>query len=192
MTSSEFEEGDIALSFALAIEDDLKKRTEILLCENGNNLDVTFENRERSSAHFVQGFEDMISVPHNVFFNTMKFEDLDALLRGKENICIDEWKAYMEYDNFEENETLIKWFWKRRQNLLFFWRAKKYLPVEGFKGFPSRLRISRVYKDDDNAFPESATCLLELYLPQYTSFDKMEYQVMYVTERAISTGFGLL
>lgn len=108
----------------------MKKRTEILLCENGNNLDDTYENRERyidmrieniyvtlvkdQVSHFVQGFEDMLSVPHEVFFNTMKLEDLDALLRGKEQdaLCIDEWKAYTEYQNFEENETLINWFWK--------------------------------------------------------------------------------
>lgn len=61
----------------------------------------------------------------------------------------------------------------------------------GFEDFPERLQIIRFY-GDEGSFPESHTCLLQLQLRKYKTFEEMEIQLTYVTESGISSGFGKL
>lgn len=79
---------------------------------------------------------------------------------------------------------------ERRRNMLVFWTARKYLPMGGFKDFPGKLQISRMYDDENHhLLPESRTCFLQLHLRKYEKFSEMQTQLMYVTESKISTGF---
>ncbi|EOA18635.1 hypothetical protein CARUB_v10007210mg [Capsella rubella] len=218
LSREEFDKADLGLTFSVEIEDNLKKKLEIPLCEQGTDLAVTYDNRESyinmrienryvtlikdQVSQFIQGFEEMISVPHDVFFNTLNPEDIDCLLRGKEQIaiCVDEWKSHTAYVNFKETDATIKWFWQivnemdqeTRRKLLFFWTAYKYLPMGGFKDFPEKLTISRNFDHDRNRpLPMAQTCSSQLQLRVYSGFDVMKNQLIYVTENWISTGFGI-
>lgn len=118
------------LTFSVEIEEEKGEMVEIPLCENGEDTDVTFKDRElyvklRTEHLFVKlveeqvrqfavGFEKMLSVYHKTFFNTMELKDIDGLLRGEahDTISIEDWKLHTDYENFEETDNVIEWFWK--------------------------------------------------------------------------------
>lgn len=82
---------------SIEIEEDPNKRIEVPLCSNGQDISVTFDNKEtyillrtemkyvtlvkEPLLHFARGFEDLIDVSYVDFFNTLPLEDLDRLLR---------------------------------------------------------------------------------------------------------------
>lgn len=123
------------LTFSVEIEEEKGKMVEIPLCENGEDTDVTFKDRElyiklrtehmfvklveEQVRKFAEGFEKMLSVDHKMFFNTMELKDIDGLLRGEAHdaISIEDWKFHTDYDNFKETDNVIEWFWKVK---LFF------------------------------------------------------------------------
>ncbi|KAL1201645.1 E3 ubiquitin-protein ligase UPL5 [Cardamine amara subsp. amara] len=148
---------------ALTFSIDVDKRLEIPLVPNGQDVLVTFEDKERyielriqmkyvtlvekQVLHFAQGFEDLLDGPYSAFFNTLSLEDLDCLLRGidQEDISIQEWKLHTEYQGFEEKDDVIGWFWEiikgmdqtRRRRFLYFWTAVRFLPMNGFEDLPT-------------------------------------------------------
>ncbi|KAG2239008.1 hypothetical protein Bca52824_089868 [Brassica carinata] len=92
------------LTFSVEIEEEKGKMVEIPLCENGEDTDVTFKDRElyvklRTEHLFVKlveeqvrqfavGFEKMLSVYHKTFFNTMELKDIDGLLRAQSHLAV--------------------------------------------------------------------------------------------------------
>lgn len=217
MTREEFEKADLQLCFAIDIQEDSNRTREVPLLPNGQDISVTFDNRDNylhlktemiyvklvkePVSHFAQGFSDLMDVPCAQFFNTLELSDLDGLLRGEDQdaISIEAWKVHTDYENFEETDTVITWFWSivndmdqnRRQNLLFFWTAVRYLPMGGFANLP-RMTIARSSFDDadNDTYPTSSTCFFELQIQKYADVEKMQKHLMFITESEVSIGFG--
>ncbi|XP_024005267.1 E3 ubiquitin-protein ligase UPL5 isoform X2 [Eutrema salsugineum] len=186
------------------------------LCSNAQNIAVTSENRDSyidmwMEYHYVTqlkdqiysfscGFEDMLSTEAttSLFLSFLTLEDLDSMMHGseEESICVDEWKKYTDYENFEGTDEVICWFWKivngmsqqERHDLLWFWTATRFLPRDGFKGLP-RLTISKSFGRSLD-YPSAQTCLYSLHLPVYEDYEAMKTKVMYVTSEHVRYGFG--
>ncbi|KAG2244956.1 hypothetical protein Bca4012_014341 [Brassica carinata] len=129
----------------------------------------------------------------------MELKDIDGLLRGEahDTISIEDWKLHTGYENFEETDNVIEWFWKlvdgmdeeRRHHLLYFWTARMYLPVGGFAELPERLTITRQFGIGDT-LPKSQTCSSELQIREYSRIEDMEADFIYITTNYV--GFGLI
>ncbi|KAK4707536.1 hypothetical protein R3W88_028461 [Solanum pinnatisectum] len=103
------------------------------------------------------------------------------MLGGRSDISVEDWKAHTDYNDYEESELQISWFWKiaetmsveQRKMLLFFWTSIKSLPFEGFGCLDSRLSIHKTSEPDDH-LPSSHTCFYHLCFPVYQSTTEME------------------
>ncbi|ESQ38197.1 hypothetical protein EUTSA_v10028412mg [Eutrema salsugineum] len=207
--------GGLGLTFVLETEV-LGKRDTLELCAGGKSVAVTSRNRDQyvklliehqfarsiseQVEQFSQGFFDVLSDTEMTksFFRRIYPEDLDGMLRGGENpLSIDDWKAHTQYNGFNENDHQIDWFWKimkkmteeERRSVLFFWTSIKFIPVEGFRGLPSKLYIYRLYEANDR-LPVSHTCFYRLSLPSYTSMALMEQRLRFIAQDHVSSSFG--
>ncbi|GKV18732.1 hypothetical protein SLEP1_g29072 [Rubroshorea leprosula] len=205
----------LGLTFSWEVEE-LGSRKVIELLPGGKSIGVNSRNRQEyvdhliehqfvtsvseQVEHFARGFADILSNSRDqkFFFQSLELEDLDWMLHGSENaICIEDWKAYTEYNGYRENDPQITWFWKivgemsaaQRQVLLFFWTSVKYLPIEGFCGFASKLYIYKSHEQQDR-LPSSHTCFYRLCLPPYPSMAVMKNRLDVITQEHIGCSFG--
>ncbi|KAL3820804.1 hypothetical protein ACJIZ3_006709 [Penstemon smallii] len=205
----------LALTFVHETEE-LGKRKIVELCPGGRSMIVNSKNRKQyvesliqhrfvtsigeQVAHFVQGFADIVSSQRlqRSFFHCLEPKDLDWMLHGTENaISVDDWKAHTKYRGFKKTDSQISWFWKavdgmtteQRKVLLFFWTSVKYLPIEGFGGLASRLRIIKCSMSFDR-LPSSHTCFYELCLPAYPSLTVTCDRLRIITQEHVGCSFG--
>ncbi|KAJ0250241.1 E3 ubiquitin-protein ligase UPL5 [Hirschfeldia incana] len=203
----------LGLTFVLETEE-LGRRETTELKEFGKSTAVNSENREEYVKllinkrfvasiselvkKFSEGFFDILSVPVRSFFGHLHLEDFDGMLRGGENqISVDDWKAHTEYNGFKETDRQIDWFWKilrkmteeERRSVLFFWTSNKFIPVEGFGGFSSKLYIYRLHEANDH-LPTSHTCFYRLCLPKYPTMGLMEQRLRFIAQDHVSSSFG--
>ncbi|KAL6644574.1 hypothetical protein ACP70R_016182 [Stipagrostis hirtigluma subsp. patula] len=194
----------------------LGSRKSIELIEGGNDIAVTSKNRckyihlliqdsfvnctKNQLAHFAEGLSSIFINWQfsRVFFQSLDVEDFNQMLGGsKDTIDMNQWKAHTNYNGYRARDCQIIWFWKvlesmtveQQTRLLFFWTAVKYLPFDGFSGLGSRLLISRASCSCDH-LPTSHTCLYQLDLPAYASFDMMQSRLQIIVQEHVSSSFG--
>ncbi|CAN8246358.1 unnamed protein product [Cochlearia groenlandica] len=205
----------LGLTFELETEE-LGKRDTKVLCTGGKSKAVNSENRReyvglliehrfatanlKQVTKFLDGFMDIFPNPEpsKPFFDMINLEDLDLMLRGGENpINVDDWRAHTEYNGFKESDRQIGWFWKilkkmteeEQRSILFFWTSNRFVPVEGFRGYSSKLYIYRLYEANDR-LPMSHTCFYRLSLPKYPTMTLMEQRLRLITQDHVSSSFG--
>ncbi|KAK8575476.1 hypothetical protein V6N13_033285 [Hibiscus sabdariffa] len=213
---AEFIDSDgLGLTFVREVEE-LGSRRLVELCDGGKDLVVNSSNRQEyvnllirdrfvtsiseQVDYFSQGFGHILSNSRlqKFFFRSLELEDLDWMLYGSESpICVEDWKAHIEYSGYTENDPQIIWFWEivremsaeRRKVLLFFWTSLKHLPVEGFRGLASQLYI---YKSSEplERLPSSHTCFYRLCFPPYPSKDEMRKRLNVITQEHVGCSFG--
>ncbi|KAJ1427147.1 Ubiquitin-like domain superfamily [Sesbania bispinosa] len=205
----------LGLTFVREVEE-LGHRKVVELCPGGKNIVVNSKNRGKyvdlliqdrfvtstseQVSHFAKGFADILSNSklQQFFFQSLELEDLDWMLHGSEDtISVEDWKAHTEYNGYKETDVQITWFWEivgrmtaeQRKVLLFFWTSVKYLPVEGFRGFASRLYIYKSLEPGDH-LPSSHTCFYRLCFPAYSSMAVMQDRLDVITQEHVGCSFG--
>ncbi|KAG7585393.1 Autophagy protein Atg8 ubiquitin-like [Arabidopsis thaliana x Arabidopsis arenosa] len=188
------------------------------LCYDNDNRQVTSSNKEEyitlimydryflrirdQVLHFSYGVEDMIDegVKADRFFNLLKLEDLDSMLRGSQYdvINVEDWNQYTDYVNYQRSDNVILWFWnvvsqmnqEDLHRLLCFWTSHRFLPRDGFQGLPrlSILRMDTSKKSKNLYKPKSQTCCYSLHFPDYDTYEDTEQAIMWITQEY--SGFG--
>ncbi|WMV53025.1 hypothetical protein MTR67_046410 [Solanum verrucosum] len=169
----------LALTFVCEVES-LGVRREIELCRNGKDIVVDSKNRE-TYVHLLIQHHYVTSIAEQV----------------ASDISVEDWKAHTDYNDYEESDLQISWFWKivetmsveQRKMLLFFWTSIKSLPFEGFGGLDSRMSIHKTLEPDDY-LPSSHTCFYQLCFPIYQSMTEMEDRLRIITQGDIGSSFG--
>ncbi|OVA11117.1 HECT [Macleaya cordata] len=207
----------MGLTFVTEIEEsEAGFRKVVELCPGGNTIVVNSKNREeyvhlliqhcfvksiaKKVAYFARGFGDILCKRklQKIFFRSIELKDLDRMLLGSDKaICVTDWKAHTDYDDYKETDDQICWFWKvvegmsseQQRELLFFWTSVKYLPVDGFSGLPSRLYIYKT-SGSHHRLPSSHTCFYRLALPHYPSLAVMQQHLFLICQEHVGCSFG--
>lgn len=153
------------------------------LIENGQNIEVTNENKQEyvrlivehklltsvkvQMEHFLTGFHGIIPADLISIFNE---QELELLISGLPDIDVDDWKSNTEYHNYTAASQQIQWFWRavrsfdkeEQAKLLQFVTGTSKVPLNGFKELEgmngvNRFNIHRDYGNKDR-LPSSHTC----------------------------------
>ncbi|XP_073003491.1 E3 ubiquitin-protein ligase UPL5-like [Typha latifolia] len=205
----------LKLTFSRDIESQ-GSRKNIELVPGGNEIAVSSRNKEQyvdllvqshfvtsisnQVTHFALGFADILAESEKklFFFNCLDLEDLDWMLGGSSNISVMDWKMHTFYEDYSADDDQISWFWEiveemseeQKRELLYFWTAIKYLPVEGFRSLEFKLSI-RKYQVPEEHLPNASTCYYILGLPPYRSKSVMAKRLQKYSEVFLLTiGWG--
>ncbi|OUM69102.1 hypothetical protein PIROE2DRAFT_38545, partial [Piromyces sp. E2] len=123
---------------------------------------------------------------------------LKFLISGVNEIDVNDWKEYTNYDGYDKNHITIINFWKcvenfsneNRTKLLLFVTGNSQVPVTGFKdllGSGNNIQHFTIkkYGTEDN-LPIAHTCFNRIDLPPYTSKTLLKQKLLC----AISEGMG--
>ena len=142
----------------------LSSGEEVELIENGKNINLSLENKKL----YVELVE-----------KTRLNEGKIMLVCGKPILDVELLKENTVYRGFNENDTVIAYFWKcieefsteeRASYLRFVW-GRSRLPLTS-KDFPMKHRIEIMHHNNpDIALPTSHTCFFSLEIPKFSLFD---------------------
>uniref|UniRef100_A0ACD5ZS96 Uncharacterized protein n=1 Tax=Avena sativa TaxID=4498 RepID=A0ACD5ZS96_AVESA len=165
--------------------------------------DLFANSTEEQLNSFAEGFRFMLVRPELrwAFFHSLDLEDFDLMLGGRMTIDVQEWRKHTRYDDegFSEQDEQIIWFWKavasmsaeEQRRLLLFWTSVEYLPFDGFMGLEmGGVMISKASSKTPDHLPTSRTCLYQLNLPCYTSFDMTLRRLQMIAQEHVSNSFG--
>ena len=177
----------------------LSNGTEVEICENGNNMFLSLENKKafislvektRLNEGKLQiqaiknGLEQVIPIG---LLKLLSWNELEMLVCGKPILDVELLKENTLYSGCSENDELIKNFWKcleefsaeeRASYLRFVW-GRSRLPLTS-KDFPMQHRISIMsHGKPDVALPTSHTCFFSIDIPRYSSYDNLKSKLKY-------------
>eukprot|EP00042_Codosiga_hollandica_P029557 m.164288 g.164288 ORF g.164288 m.164288 type:complete len:707 (-) comp53102_c0_seq3:182-2302(-) len=184
------------------------ERVALPLCENGESIRLTRENREeyvrlyvdhvlnasitRQFAAFKEGFDTVCagSDALKLFSPT----ELELAICGTSSFDFDALRRVAKYDGFASTDAVIVWFWEvaiaftdeEKKKLLFFTTGTDRVPVGGIDQM--KFIIVKQGADSDR-LPTAHTCFNVLLLPHYSSKAKLES----LLRKAIlhAEGFGM-
>ncbi|ETO28912.1 hypothetical protein RFI_08214 [Reticulomyxa filosa] len=172
---------------------------EVLLCENGDKLDVCETNKLEYANLYTQtrltlniesqlkslgkGFWSLF--PLNVIKKCLSIDHLRLAFAGPDMINVEEWQKHMTYHGFNKNDRIIQWFWsyvkslneESLRNLLLFWSGSSIPPLYGFtqNAWHSRRHepwsVNVLYGQDLQSLPKASTCSYSLSIPHYPTFE---------------------
>lgn len=204
-------EGIMEESFS-AIEDKFGEMITVELKPNGENIEVTDENKreyvermiewrivtrvEEQFRAFISGFSELIPLD---LINVFDERELELLMGGMSEIDVDDWKRFTDYRGFSEQDDVVQWFWQcvqkwpaeQRSRLLQFATGTSRIPVNGFKDLqgsdgPRRFTIEK--SGEVNQLPKSHTCFNRIDLPPYPSMEVLENKLVLAIEEGMRFG----
>jgi len=125
---------------------------------------------------FVEGLSNVLPVEILTIFTG---EELRDVLCGNPEVDVDLLRRVVEYEGYEENDTVVKFFWEtlrelsnaeRKAFLQFVW-ARNRLPLkESEFEHPFKIQKDSTNTGDraDLALPSASTCFFSLALPEYS------------------------
>ena len=177
----------------------LSNNSECLLCENGDNISLSLENKKKyielvektrlnegklQIQAIRSGLEQVIPIG---LLKLLSCNELETLVCGKPILDVELLKENTIYSGCSENDPLIKYFWRcleefsaeeRASYLRFVW-GRSRLPLTS-KDFPMQHRISIMsHGNPDVALPTSHTCFFSVDIPRYTSYDILKAKFKY-------------
>jgi hypothetical protein len=188
---------------------------EISLCANGENRDVTEENKEEYIKYlvewkthfavssylqpFLSGFHELIPLQILQDYEIMPNE-LNLLLCGKPIVDVDELRAYCIYQGIKEGNSwgedneIIVWLWQALRDvtqgevraILSFFTGSSRVPLDGYD---PPLNITQGSDMDENSLPRTHTCFNQLVLPTFTSYNLLKEKLLFAAKE--SEGFTL-
>ncbi len=184
------------------------QKEQIALCENGENRDVTDENKgeyvklmsewrvkwsiSAQLDSFMNGLNVMI--PKNSL-KQFTLEELEMLFNGKKKIDVDEIRAYTIFQGKFGNESKeVLWFWQiirdfeveDKMKLLRFVTGSDRVPLDGFD---PPFNITEGSDMNDEMLPRAHTCFNQIVLPPYKSLTKMRKKIKIAMDE--TQGFDL-
>eukprot|EP01052_Picozoa_sp_SAG31_P015585 SAG31_NODE_1006_length_10432_cov_3.272718_2_plen_538_part_00 len=183
MTSEEFDllYGD---NFVFAMEN--SNGTIVELIPGGSELVVTFENR----SEFVKLLSDMrfgeisqqceairrgllrACIPAPVL-GLWSVHEFQLAVCGRPEIDIEQLK---QQTTFEGSEGPGEVFWRVMESLSHEERSSVLKFASGRLRLPVNLKVE--WQSDSDRLPRAATCYNKIYLPRYSSFDKMRKKII--------------
>ena len=117
--------------------------------------------------------------------------ELRDVMCGSPEIDVDLLRRVVEYEGYDENDSVIQNFWEileemtreeRRLFLQFVW-ARTRLPMKE-SDFEAPFKILRDAKSDDEseveeALPSASTCFFSLTLPEYKSKEVLKHKLLF-------------
>ena len=117
-------------------------------------------------------------------------EELEKLVCGVREVDVELLKSCTEYEEVEESEAHIGYFWsvveemrpeERTQLLKFVW-ARSRMPNSA-KDFPMNFKLqgppTGSQDDPDSWLPHAQTCFFSLSLPKYTSKETLRAKLLF-------------
>jgi len=178
-------------------------KTTAPLIKNGNQVDLTYANRDeyiRLAEHarlhesnvqvseMTKGLCDI--VPKNLL-PLLTHLDLEWRVGGKPKIDIKLLKRHTEYSEVSPTSPHITYFWQvlngfsqeeRRAFIRFAWGQER-LPAddEEFRRTSTRMLIKPFtgLSNPDQAFPKADTCFFNLMLPEYSSAEVLKQKLLF-------------
>ncbi|PGG99665.1 E3 ubiquitin-protein ligase RSP5, partial [Helicocarpus griseus UAMH5409] len=193
-------------------DDQFGERKTVELIPNGNNIQVTNENKkqyvelitewkiqkrvEEQFNAFISGFNELIPAD---LVNVFDERELELLIGGIADIDVEDWKKHTDYRGYQEQDEVIQNFWKvirtwdaeQKSRLLQFATGTSRIPVNGFKDLqgsdgPRRFTIEK--SGEITALPKSHTCFNRLDLPPYKTYEQLNHKLSIAVEETL--GFG--
>ncbi|KAF9390781.1 hypothetical protein BGX21_011385 [Mortierella sp. AD011] len=200
---------DLSLDFTVA-DEEMGQSISRNLVPNGNNIQVTRENRIRYiylMAHyrlntqidqqcraFFHGLSDLIDPRWLWMFNQ---QELQVMLGGAQTpISLKDLQENVVYSNFQRTDPTIEYFWsvvqemgeKDRRLLIKFITSCARPPLLGFGELNPKLCIRNAGQEEDR-LPTSSTCMNLLKLPAFTSRQRLKEKLLYAIHS--EAGFDL-
>ena len=177
----------------------LTNGTEVELCENGNNKNLSFENKKEFielllKARLDEGNVQIQAIRNGLeqvipfgLLKLLSWNELEMLVCGKPILDIELLKENTQYNGCSPNDVLIQNFWKcleefsaeeRASYLRFVW-GRSRLPLTS-KDFHMQHRITiKGHNNPDLALPTSHTCFFSIDLPRYSSYEVLKNKLKY-------------
>jgi len=185
------------------------------LIENGRNVDVTennkfdyvqklcsaklYDNIKPQVEALLKGFYEIIPQKLISIFN---YNELELVISGSPKIDINDWKKNTQYENYNENTPIIKYFWEiiesyddnERAEFLQFVTGSCKIPLEGFKALPgiggvNKFLISKVFDKNFDRLPTAHTCTNQLDLPEYPTKEILKQRLHFAVKEGKGFGF---
>jgi len=173
----------------------LSDKTKILLKENGEEIDVTFDNREEyfklienvrlheSDAQISVIRKGLTSVVPESILALMTWQDLEWRVCGRPHVDVTLLRRHTEYSGISPDAPHVGYLWQTlselgqqdlRRFLRFAW-AQERLPADDQEFIRTQTRMLvkpaavNANVDPNSMFPQADTCFFNLTLPAYTS-----------------------
>lgn len=150
--------------------------------------------QQRMLNSFVDGLSNVLPVE---VFSILTGEELRDMMCGNAEIDVDLLQRVVEYEGYEESDTVLSWFWEtlreftneeRKSFLQFVW-ARNRLPLKE-TDFDAPFKIqkdtcSKVASTDEEdakspiALPSASTCFFALSLPEYKSKEELKNKLLF-------------
>ena len=171
---------------------------EIELIENGQNVKVTLENIELyielAQSKRINEFKNQIKFIRDGLYSgieknilqILNWKQLELMVCGEAIFNIEDFKQHTKYENCNEKDILIIWFWEWLESCKEEEKFKYLKFVSGRSRLPKSDYVHKInvfnYKEQ---YPASHTCFSTLDLPKYDSknelFKKMKFVIDNVT-----------
>lgn len=158
----------------------------ISLITNGENISVTYENRqefvklslENRLNEFNQSLDEMknglYEIIPKISFELFTEEDIEYQICGDPIIDIEELKRNTEYSGYTSTSDTIGYFWDVLENLSNEEKSNFIRFVSGRSRLPTKWNVKFVISIGYSLqIPMSHTCSFTIELPQYDSYNKM-------------------
>lgn len=205
----DYEGDDFESVFDMNYTITLPNQEEVSLIHNGNNIQVTKNNRNdyvrkvmnyhldvlvrRQFEAFKQGFYNVCGGNALTLFRP---EEIELLIRGSpEQLDVDGLKSVTKYSNCSSDDVVVKWFWKYMRNLdaekqrklLMFVTGSDRIPATGITNMSFKLCV--IGSGDTERLPQAHTCFNSLCIYEYSTRAKFEEKLTKAVEMA--QGFGI-
>ena len=115
---------------------------------------------------------------------------MEKIICGKNSFDVEDLKKHTNYDGYNQNEQVIKWFWEWLENIseedkfkyLRFVSGRSRLPQANL-GYNYKHVINKVNNKD--LYPTSHTCFFTLHLPNYDNKNDLIKKLDYTIENSI-------
>eukprot|EP00056_Hartaetosiga_gracilis_P006654 m.98600 g.98600 ORF g.98600 m.98600 type:complete len:803 (+) comp12524_c0_seq1:115-2523(+) len=180
---------------------------EFPLCENGESIDVTNDNRDeyvKLKRDFMlrTSITKQLNAIRDGFYRVIvsqgvgmcSHKELQLIMCGRTELDLAELKAGARYIGFSSEAQVAQWFWevleeyddKMKRSFLHFVTGSERAPVSGLKN----MHITLQFADDATRLPTSMTCFNRILLPPYKTKDQLRERL--ATAIAHGSGFGLV
>jgi len=201
-------EGVLFETFSVEVKTGDGRTEQVALCENGENTDVTDENKvdyitkisewrvKFSIMEFLEAFKSGLNtlVPDELL-QQFTVSELELLFNGKTNIDVDEIRAYTIFQGaYDSSSKEVLWFWQiirefsgeEKKQLLRFITGSDRVPLDGFD---PPFNVTEGSDMTPDMLPRAHTCFNQVVLPKYKSLDNMKKKMVVAMENC--EGFEL-
>ena len=198
---------DLDLDFTVT-DDKFGEKLIIPLKKDGEKIPVDFNNKDEYVElyldwYFNKSIQEVFSSFERGFYRVfnrdlskiLSPEELELIICGTQVLDFNELKKVCKYEEYNENDITIKYFWEvllnfseeEKKKFLSFVTGCDRAPIDGLGSLP--ITISNGGSDLEQ-LPSAHTCFNNLILPNYKNKEKLKTKILIAMN--YSEGFGLI